>query len=1012
MITFQLGERRVGLVLALSLAAAASIHCGGDDSEQVKTGPQVSCGPGTVLDGNQCVLADAGPGGTGGDGPEGGTGGGSAGQDPDGGTGGTSEAGPEITCGPGTVLLGNQCVPDADGSAADGGEPSFSILKFTANRLWGDAPLDTDLYWHILAPSGTALQCDLDSDGDGTFETTIASCPLSGSVSVTLTTPGRVEPTLRVTANGVSVEATELIFCNQVEWVPELVRVEALPGITSSSMSDDDTTVTLQFEGAAQVPQIADGSLLWDRTPTGYVRRVVSTTTSGTTLTALVESASIMDLATDGFWGKRESDDASATMALGLDDCNEGVLPPIYRSESLGIPDIDLHQGSATVGFHDGRLLVGATPNAVEFNFAAGVFVAQMRVETRVCGNFEFGADGVDWNPEYVLTPFALGAHLDFGLFEASVGFMPRLGFSLTASARLNVEAMIGATTFVGVSFVPGQEPTQTFTVVPNNRIGPFIATGEIEAKAYLQAPVELVWGHPQKKCEESQTENNGSLKIGLAIEGGIRASVTQSSQLELCGKVEPYVEATATWIPPLKILDCAEMSAPLKEFPPFYDECIIATGIDAGTDAGVDAGTDSGGTDAGTDASGFDATQDVTVDTGSQDSGPCVPDVTNVDPTSAVAGIPQTFTVTGTCLPLTISFWMADCGGMQTLSVDSTQAVFRCTPMTLGPKAAVIKDVAGGENLLVFGVLVEADADAGGQGTTPNCVELPDTCGPMGNENCCTALTVLGGTFYRSYDGIDFTSYAYPATVSPFALDRFEVTVGRFRAFVDAGMGIQPTAPAAGDGAHPLIAGTGWDPAWNAILRPITAHLKTDVGSCSWSTWTNAAGLNESLPINCVNWYEAFAFCAWDGGRLPTETEWNFAAAGGNEQRYYPWSVPPGSTVIDESYASYGGLGDGVAGSTFADILVPGARPKGDGKWGHADLAGSMWEWTFDWYASPYPQVQCVDCANATESFAKVVRGGSWWDAAYLATAAIRGRIDGPTVRNHHYGIRCARNP
>ncbi len=49
-------------------------------------------------------------------------------------------------------------------------------------------------------------------------------------------------------------------------------------------------------------------------------------------------------------------------------------------------------------------------------------------------------------------------------------------------------------------------------------------------------------------------------------------------------------------------------------------------------------------------------------------------------------------------------------------------------------------------------------------------------------------------------------------------------------------------------------------------------------------------AGSNENQPINCVTWYEAFAFCISDGGYLPTAAEWNYAAAGGSDQRAYPF--------------------------------------------------------------------------------------------------------------------------
>jgi formylglycine-generating enzyme required for sulfatase activity len=278
-----------------------------------------------------------------------------------------------------------------------------------------------------------------------------------------------------------------------------------------------------------------------------------------------------------------------------------------------------------------------------------------------------------------------------------------------------------------------------------------------------------------------------------------------------------------------------------------------------------------------------------------------------------------------------------------------------------------------------------------------PSCSGLAASCGPGGNADCCASGVVPGGSFNRIDSG------SYPATVSAFRLDTYEVTVGRFRKFV---AGYPGNKPATGSGKNPNNAlDPGWDSAWTSLLPLDQSALKAAIKcASSTQTWTDSPSTKENRPINCVTWYQAYAFCIWDGGRLPTEAEWYYAAAGGNEQRHYPWSNPWDSTTIDDTYAVYCG------GS--CDVRDVGIKsPKGDGKWGHADLAGNVWEFVLDWYRSPYLAGACANCANLTPGSMRVVRGGGAENGDMYLGAACRGTHE-PEVPSDGAGLRCVRTP
>jgi sulfatase modifying factor 1 len=287
----------------------------------------------------------------------------------------------------------------------------------------------------------------------------------------------------------------------------------------------------------------------------------------------------------------------------------------------------------------------------------------------------------------------------------------------------------------------------------------------------------------------------------------------------------------------------------------------------------------------------------------------------------------------------------------------------------------------------------------------SPSCAGLAASCGAGHNRSCCAASLVPGGTFKRSYDAVDYTNPGYPATVSDFVLDDYEVTVGRFRKFV---AGYPANKPAAGAGKNPNNpADQGWDGGWTAAMPANQSALISALSSSACvgpSVWTDAPGPNENRPIGCITWYEAFAFCIWDGGRLPTEAEWNYAAAGGggsDGQRVYPWSSPSTSTAISSANAVH---------ASGASQDVGAKSPQGDGRWGQADLAGNLNEWVRDTHASTYP-TPCANCAHLSAGD-RVIRGGAWFSSASDLMVSLRVGHYTPTGRGSGTGFRCARSP
>jgi formylglycine-generating enzyme required for sulfatase activity len=238
---------------------------------------------------------------------------------------------------------------------------------------------------------------------------------------------------------------------------------------------------------------------------------------------------------------------------------------------------------------------------------------------------------------------------------------------------------------------------------------------------------------------------------------------------------------------------------------------------------------------------------------------------------------------------------------------------------------------------------------------------------------------------------------------VASFNLDTYEVTVGRFRRYVEAFSG----PPTPGSGENPQVPGSGWSSTWDSDLPASKAALRTALSCHDYATWTDAPGNAESKPINCVNWYEAFAFCTWDRGRLPSESEWEYAATGGAENRVYPW----GGEAPTTDHVNFRCEGDGTPDCSLADIVDVGSKPAGAGRWDTLDLSGSLYEHVLDIYG-PYANATCNNCAKLDGGLDRVQRGGSWFnstnsDGHTRSTQRVFGL---PSLRFFNLGFRCAR--
>ena len=220
----------------------------------------------------------------------------------------------------------------------------------------------------------------------------------------------------------------------------------------------------------------------------------------------------------------------------------------------------------------------------------------------------------------------------------------------------------------------------------------------------------------------------------------------------------------------------------------------------------------------------------------------------------------------------------------------------------------------------------------------------------------------------------------SHTVTVPTFQMMKTEVTVGMYKACVNAGACTAPNC-------------TGT--------------------STSSSPYCNYGANATNHPVNYVSWYQMMTFAAWMGARLPTEAEWDFAASS-RGTRVYPW----GSASPSCSLADYNGSTCGNGTSPVCNTTA------GNSAQGLCDMAGNVWEWVQDEWHEDYTgaptngsgwctgacPVNASDSVYNGNSANRVLRGGSWNGVADYLRAAYRSYAS-PAYLYFNYGGRLSRS-
>ena len=265
----------------------------------------------------------------------------------------------------------------------------------------------------------------------------------------------------------------------------------------------------------------------------------------------------------------------------------------------------------------------------------------------------------------------------------------------------------------------------------------------------------------------------------------------------------------------------------------------------------------------------------------------------------------------------------------------------------------------------------------------------LTITAGTTNNIMGITTVAVPAGTFMMGSPATEpnrgSDEVLHQVTLSAFQMSKYEITCAQYAAFLNA-------------------KGVGSNAIWSTGPYPTQALIAANATyglTFTNNQWTPATG-KANAPMTYVNWFGAASYAQYAGGRLPTESEWEYAARGGtttafstgaclsNTQANYNWAYPQtGCTNTSSAYPN--------------TTQTVGTYPAN--AFGLHDMHGNVWEWCADWYGT-YPTAVSTNPTGPSTGSGRVLRGGGWYrDARHCRSAGRSGYA--PTYTYDFSGFR-----